>query len=116
MSSLPGTLSDVKSLLDHPAFSLRNPNKVRALVGAFCAGNQLRFHAADGGGYAFLGDQVLALDTLNPQVAARLLAPLGQWRRFDAGRQSLIRGELSRILAKPEISADVYEIASKSME
>ena len=116
MSSLPGTLSDVKSLLDHPAFSLRNPNKVRALVGAFCAGNQLRFHAADGGGYAFLADQVLALDALNPQVAARLLAPLGQWRRFDAGRQSLIRGELSRILAKPELSADVYEIASKSIE
>lgn len=115
-SSLPGTLADVKSLLDHSEFSIRNPNKVRALIGAFCAGNQLRFHAADGSGYAFLGDQVLVLDDLNPQVAARLLAPLGQWRRFDAKRQGLIRDQLARVAAKPGLSRDVYEIASKSME
>ena len=115
-SSLPGTLSDVRGLLDHPAFSIRNPNKVRALVGAFCAGNQLRFHAADGGGYEFLADHVMVLDELNPQVAARLLGPLGQWRRFDSSRQELIRGQLGRVLAKPGLSRDVYEIASKSLE
>jgi aminopeptidase N len=115
-SSLPGTLSDVRKLMDHPAFSIRNPNKVRSLIGAFCAGNQLRFHAADGGGYEFLADQVIVLDELNPQVAARLLAPLGQWRRFDSDRQGLIQGQLARVLAKLGLSRDVYEIASKSLE
>jgi aminopeptidase N len=115
-SSLPGTLSDVQDLMDHPAFSIRNPNKVRALIGAFCAGNQLRFHAADGGGYEFLADQVMVLDELNPQVAARLLAPLGQWRRFDSDRQGLIQDQLGRVLAKLGLSRDVYEIASKSLE
>ena len=115
-SSLPGTLSDVRELMDHPAFSIRNPNKVRALIGAFCAGNQLRFHAADGGGYEFLADQVMVLDELNPQVAARLLAPLGQWRRFDSERQGMIQGQLDRVLAKSGLSRDVYEIASKSLE
>lgn len=102
--------------MDHPAFSIRNPNKVRSLIGAFCAGNQLRFHAADGGGYEFLADQVIVLDELNPQVAARLLAPLGQWRRFDSDRQGLIQGQLARVLAKLGLSRDVYEIASKSLE
>ena len=116
MSSLPETLDSVRELLDHPAFSIRNPNKVRALIGSFCAGNQLRFHASDGSGYSFLADQVLILDDLNPQVAARLLAPLGQWRRFDAGRQKLMRESLQRVLAKPNLSRDVYEIASKSLE
>lgn len=115
-SSLSETLSDVRELMGHPAFSIRNPNKVRALIGAFCAGNQLRFHAADGGGYEFLADQVMVLDELNPQVAARLLAPLGQWRRFDSDRQELIQGQLDRVLAKSGLSRDVYEIASKSLE
>lgn len=115
-SSLPDTLSQVQALLQHPAFSIRNPNKVRALIGAFCAGNQLRFHAGDGSGYGFLADQVLILDELNPQVAARLLGPLGQWRRFDTARQENIQGQLKRILAKSGLSRDVYEIASKSLE
>ena len=116
MSSLPGTLSNVKALLDHPMFSLRNPNKVRALIGAFCAGNQLRFHGEDSAGYVFLADQVLTLDDINPQVAARLLAPLGQWRRFDEQRQLAMQGQLSRILEKSGLSRDVYEIASKSLD
>ena len=116
MSSLPGTLSNVKALLDHPVFSLRNPNKVRALIGAFCAGNQLRFHGEDSAGYVFLADQILTLDDINPQVAARLLAPLGQWRRFDEQRQLAMRGQLSRILEKSGLSRDVYEIASKSLD
>ncbi len=115
-SSLPETLSNVVALLDHRAFNPRNPNKVRALIGAFCAGNQLRFHAADGAGYGFMADQVLNLDAINPQIAARLLAPLGQWRHFDPARQKLMRGELQRVLAKQNLSRDVYEIASKSLE
>ena len=116
MSSLPGTLAAVEDLLDHPAFSLRTPNKVRALIGAFCAGNPLHFHASDGAGYAFLADRVLQLDPINPQVAARLVGAFGQWRRFDSGRQALMRDALQRIAAADGLSRDVYEIASKSLE
>jgi aminopeptidase N len=115
MSSLPGTLKAVEALLDHPAFSLRTPNKVRALIGAFCQANQLRFHAADGSGYAFLADRVLELNRINPQVAARLVGALGQWRRFDAGRQTLMRAALDRIAGSEDLSPDVYEIASKTL-
>ena len=114
-STRPDTLSTVKSLLEHPKFSRSNPNKVRALIGVFAGGNPVRFHAADGSGYRFLADQVLALNGTNPQVAARLLPPLGRWRRFDEGRQALMRGELERILAANSLSKDVYEIASKSV-
>ncbi len=115
MSSLPGTLPRVESLLGHAAFSLRKPNRVRALIGAFVAGNQLRFHAADGAGYDFLARRVLELDPLNPQVAARLLTPLGRWRRFDTDRQALMKAALERVLAAPSLSRDAYEIASKSL-
>ena len=116
MSSLTGTLSNVKKLLEHPVFSIRNPNKVRALIGGFCAGNQFRFHSEDGAGYAFLANQVMILDEINPQVAARLLAPLGQWRRFDDQRQSAMRAQLCQILGKQDLSPDVYEIASKALD
>ena len=115
-SATPETLAEVKSLMDHPAFSLKNPNKVRALIGAFCGGNQLCFHEKSGDGYSFLADQVLALDGMNPQIAARLLTPLSRWRRFDDLRQSLMRRELERILAKKDLSKDVYEITSKSLK
>ncbi len=115
MSSLPDTLDQVTALLGHEAFSIRNPNKVRSLIGAFASGNALRFHAADGAGYRFLADRVLELDPMNPQVAARLASPLGRWRRFDTARQALMQAELKRILAEPKLSKDVYEIASKSL-
>ncbi|MFN4088386.1 MAG: aminopeptidase N [Alphaproteobacteria bacterium] len=115
MSALPGTLARVKELTAHTAFSIRNPNKVRALIGAFAAGNPVRFHAKDGAGYAFLADRVIELDKLNPQVAARMVAPLRRWRKFDAGRQAKMRAELERILAVPDLSRDVFEIASKSL-
>ncbi len=101
-SRLPQTLAEVQKLTRHPAFTLKNPNRVRALVGAFAQGNPARFHAADGAGYRFLADQVLALDPRNPQVAARLLIPLSRWRRYDAGRQALMKGELARIAAAPD--------------
>jgi aminopeptidase N len=115
-SSLPGTLGAVAGLLGHAAFSIRNPNRVRALIGAFCTANQLRFHAADGAGYRFLADQVLTLDPINPQIAARLLGPLGSWRRFDADRGGRMKAQLERILkAGQRLSPDVYEIASKSL-
>jgi aminopeptidase N len=112
---LPGTLAEVQSLMAHPAFSLKNPNKVRALIGAFCSGNQLCFHAESGTGYVFLADQVLAIDRFNHQIAARMLHPLSRWQRFDATRRELMRRELERILACGELSRDVYEVASKSL-
>jgi len=115
MSPLPGTLDSVNSLLTHPAFSLKNPNKVRALIGAFASNNAVNFHRKDGAGYAFLADRILELDPINPQIAARLVSPLGKWRRFDESRQRLMQSELGRILAKKSLSRDVYELAAKSL-
>jgi aminopeptidase N len=106
----------VIGLLQHPDFSLRNPNRVRSLVGAFASANPARFHAADGSGYRFLADRILELDPLNPQIAARLLKALICWRRYDAGRQALMRAEIERILEADELSSDTFEIASKALE
>jgi aminopeptidase N len=112
-SRLPGTLENIRSLMGNPAFSLRNPNRVRALIGAFCHGNPAQFHAADGTGYAFLGEQVRALNASNPQVAARLIGAFGQWRRYDPIRQALIQTELEAILKLPDLSRDLFEVATK---
>ena len=114
-SGRPGTFGEVQRLLNHPAFTLKTPNRVRALIGTFAHGNPAAFHAADGSGYRFLAEQVLAVDRLNPQVAARLAGAFSRWRRFDPARQTLIRRELERFLATAGISRDVYEIASKSL-
>jgi len=114
-SSRPDTLERVVELMAHPVFSIKQPNKVRALISAFCAANPYRFHAPDGSGYRFLADRVLELDPINPQVAARLATQLGRWRRYDEGRQTLMRAELSRILAADGLSPDVFEIASKAL-
>ncbi|WP_286751022.1 aminopeptidase N [Pseudomonas sp. UBA2522] len=114
-STLPGGLARVKALMQHPAFTLKNPNKVRAVVGAFAGQNLVNFHAADGSGYRFLADLVIELNALNPQIASRQLAPLTRWRKYDAARQALMKGELERILAAGELSSDVYEVVSKSL-
>ncbi|HEY4470541.1 MAG TPA: aminopeptidase N C-terminal domain-containing protein, partial [Stellaceae bacterium] len=114
-SSLPGTLEAVRALAQHPAYTRSNPNCVRALVGAFSQGNPLHFHDRSGAGYAFLADEVLALDPGNPTLAARLVQPLGQWRRYDAARQGLMRAQLDRILATPGLSPNTYEMVSKSL-
>ena len=109
------TLNDVRALLLHPAFSIRNPNKVRSLVGAYASSNPVGFHRADGAGYQFLAERILELDALNPQIAARLVAPLGQWRRFDAARAGAMKDALDTILtAEGARSKDVYEMASKA--
>ncbi len=115
MSSLPDTLDKVKALLGHPGYDIRNPNRVRALVGAFASGNQMRFHGADGAGYRFLADRVLELEPINPQVAARLLQPLTRWRRYDEGRRALMTAQLTRVAETPGLSKDVFEIASKGL-
>ncbi|MFI8739652.1 aminopeptidase N [Stutzerimonas zhaodongensis] len=111
----PGGLERIQHLMQHPAFTLKNPNKVRALIGAFANQNLVNFHRADGAGYRFLADQVIVLNKLNPQIASRLLAPLTRWRKYDTSRQALMKTELERILASGELSSDVYEVVSKSL-
>lgn len=110
----PGALSAVKALIDHPAFEFKNPNKVRALIGAFCSQNHLGFHDASGAGYEFLAEQVIALDSINPQIASRLLTPLTRWKKYDANRQRLMQAELLRIKSISSLSKDVYEVVEKS--
>lgn len=114
-SGLPGGLQRVKALMQHPAFTLKNPNKVRALIGAFAGQNLINFHAADGSGYRFLADLVIELNALNPQIASRQLSPLTRWRKYDSARQALMKAELERILASGPLSSDVYEVVSKSL-
>jgi aminopeptidase N len=116
LCTLPGTLERVKELTEHPAFNLKNPNKVRALIGAFCAGNQVGFHAAGGAGYGFLADYVIRLDAMNPQIAARQLTPLTNWQRYDAARQALMRGQLERIMGSSALSGEVAEVVGKSLQ
>jgi aminopeptidase N len=108
------TVDAVKELAQHPDFTLANPNRVRSLYGAL-TGNQAAFHQADGAGYKLIADLVIALDPKNPQTAAKMIPPLGRWKRFDEGRQALMKAELERILAQPGLSRDVTEQASKSL-
>ena len=114
LSARDDTPQAVAELAIHPDFTLANPNRARALIGAFSV-NQRAFHRADGGGYRFVADQLLALDRLNPQTAAKLLPPLGRWQRFEGRRAALMRGELERIVATPGLSKDLFEQASKSL-
>jgi len=114
-STHPGTFDRVEALTRHPDFNLKNPNRVRALLGTFGLRNQARFHGADGRGYALLATKILELDRTNPQVAARLVGAFASWERFDAGRRALMRRELRRIVEQPQLSPDVYELASKSL-
>jgi len=114
-SSLPDTLEQVKELMNHKLFSIKNPNKVRSLIGAFSAGNPVNFHKADGSGYKFHADRVLELDKLNPQVASRMVRALMNWRHYEAGRSALMRAELERIKRQDGLSGDVFEIVSKAL-
>jgi aminopeptidase N len=113
-SRLPGTLARVNELLSHPAFDLKVPNKVYALIRAF-ASNHVRFHAADGSGYAFLADQVIALNKLNPQVAARMARAFDRWTRFDEKRKAKAKAALERIRDTKDLSRDVAEIVTKAL-
>jgi aminopeptidase N len=108
------TLSQVRALMAHPAFEITNPNKIRALIGAFCNNNPINFHREDGSGYAFLADQIIALNKLNPQVASRLATILTRWANYDANRGALIQAQLTRIKAEP-LSPDVYEVITKAL-
>jgi aminopeptidase N len=110
----PDTVDQVLKLAQHPDFVITNPNRLRSLAGTF-AGNHWAFHSADGRGYVFLADMIIAADKLNPQIAARLVPPLGRWRRFEPKRAAMMREALERIAATQGLSKDVYEQVTKSL-
>ncbi len=114
LSTRDDTLATVQALARHPDFTLNNPNRLRSLVLAFAA-NQRAFHSGSGAGYRFLADMILAVEKLNPQTAAKLVPPLGRWRRFGEVRGTLMRAELQRIVETQGLSKDVFEQASKSL-
>ncbi|KAG8087612.1 hypothetical protein GUJ93_ZPchr0010g8359 [Zizania palustris] len=113
-SDIPGNVANVQKLLAHPAFDMRNPNKVYSLIGGFC-GSPVNFHAKDGSGYKFLGEVVLQLDKINPQVASRMVSAFSRWRRYDETRQALAKAQLEMIVSANGLSENVYEIATKSL-
>jgi aminopeptidase N len=110
-----GALGRVLGLTAHPAFDAKNPNRLRALVSTFASMNPSRFHDPSGAGYRFLADQILAVDAINPSVAARLVEPLGGWRRYRPEYGELMKAELQRIVGTEGLSKNVYELASKAL-
>ena len=113
-SRRPDTLQRVEALIVHPAFDLKNPNKVYSLLRTF-GGNHARFHAADGSGYRFLAGQTARLDAINPQVASRLARCFDRWSRFDAMRRQYAREALEKLRATEGLSSDVFEIVTRSL-
>jgi aminopeptidase N len=113
LATTSDTLIRVKGLMKHPAFSITNPNNVRALIGQFCRNNPINFHAKDGSGYQFLVEQILVLDKLNPQVASRQMGAFNSWRQYDEHRQGLMQQALTNIAEQEGLSPDVYEIVTK---
>ncbi len=112
----PGALKLVKTLLDHPAYDDKNPNKIRSLVGAFCTLNPENFHHSNASGYEFLADQVIKTDKINPQVAARLVNPLTKWKNFNGDRSQLMHNALSRINLESDLSRDLHEVVEKAIQ
>ncbi|HGM7194822.1 TPA: aminopeptidase N [Serratia marcescens] len=109
-------LSKVRALLQHRSFSLSNPNRTRSLIGGFASGNPAAFHAADGSGYQFLAEILSDLNQRNPQIAARLIEPLIRLKRYDAGRQALMRKALEQLKGLENLSGDLYEKISKALD
>src|SRR5260221_3297840 len=114
-SRLPDTLSVVKSLMRHPAFTLKNTNRVRSVVSSFCHANQVHFHAADVSGYAFAPDQIVAIDPLIPQVCARLARSFDRWRKFDAARRAHAQSALERVRDTASLSKDTLEVVTRAL-
>ncbi|XP_011022661.1 PREDICTED: puromycin-sensitive aminopeptidase-like isoform X3 [Populus euphratica] len=114
MSDVPGNVENVRNLLSHPAYDLHNPNKVYSLIGGFCS-SPVNFHAKDGSGYKFLGEIVVQLDKINPQVASRMVSAFSRWRRYDETRQNLAKAQLEMIVSANGLSENVFEIASKCL-
>ncbi|CAB1368640.1 aminopeptidase N [Denitratisoma oestradiolicum] len=114
-SRLPGTAMRVRALMGHGAFDIKNPNKVYALVRAFCAANPRHFHGADGEGYRLAADVILQLQAMNPQVAARIARAFDRWRQFDSERQSHARTQLERIQGSTNLARDVAEVVGNAL-
>ena len=110
------TLAAVKTLTAHPGFSAANPNRVRALIGAFASGNQSQFNRADGAGFDFIADFALDLDTRNPQAAARLLSAFRSWRALEPGRRARARATLERMAQASDLSPDVRDIVDRCLQ
>ena len=108
-------VATVRQLMQHPAFSMTNPNRARSLIFSFCNNNPAQFHAADGSGYAFWAEQVIALNSINPQVAARLARTLDRWRKFAPIQQAPMRSALQQVAAAPALSNDVLEVITKAL-
>ena len=108
-------LDTIMALTEHESFSYSNPNRVRSLVGAFAAGNLVQFHHIEGKGYDFLTDAIIKLNKVNPQVAARIITPLIQFKKFDLSRQAMMKASLERILGLPDLSKDLFEKVSKAL-
>jgi len=115
MARRPSIIEDISTLLAHADFDVSNPNRLRSVVGSFAMNNPRGFHSVDGAGYRLLSEQIVALDTFNPQVAARMVSPLGRWKRLDDKSGQLMKTELERILNAGKLSPDVYELVSKSL-
>ena len=109
------TLDKVRALAGHPAFSIANPNRVRALIGVFAQGNLTQFNRADGAGYEFVADHVLALDPKNPQLAARLATAFRSWRTLEAGRRGKAEAALQRIKTAAGLSRDLADIVERAL-
>ena len=108
-------IQNLKDLREHPDFNIKNPNRVRSLYAAFAMNNPVGFHAVDGSGYTFLTDAILELNSINPQIAARLLTPMRAWKRYTEDRQKKMKACLEKIVSHEDLSPDVFEIASKSL-
>jgi len=114
-SPAPEVLRNVRALLNHRSFTMGNPNRIRALIGAFAAGNPAAVDAQDGSGYQFLVEMLTDLNTRNPQVAARMIEPLIRLKRYDAGRQALMRQALQQLKGLDNLSGDLYEKITKAL-
>jgi aminopeptidase N len=110
------SIDDVKKLFDHDDFDIKNPNRVRSLLGVFCAANPICFHEISGFGYELLGQYIETIDAMNPQIASRLCVPLTRWKRYNATRQQLMKAQLQRLISLPNLSNDVTELVEKSLK
>jgi aminopeptidase N len=115
MTPDPQTLDRVRALVEHPAFSMSNPNRVRSLIGAFAQGNHTQFNRPDGAGYEFVADKILALDPANPQVAARMTTAFKSWRTLESVRRACAQAALQRIAGAPKLSRDLGDIVQRSL-
>jgi len=113
MAPAQETLSKISELMANPLFSMKNPNRVRSLLGAFAHGNQVRFNDASGKGYELIANAVIEIDSFNPQIASRIVGAFESWRMFEPKRQAKAESALKQVLSKKGLSGDVFEIATK---